>query len=329
MTEATALVGKWAVPYRRPFTVGAHACEVVIRSGLSGNESKLSVDGKVVAHDYTPAAGKAGARNHHLETTLPDGRRLSVEAGYINWVTIAIAARVDGELVHESHPGRTIEMPEKARKMMEAAGDTDNYDPGVWKRNRIPIGVDIGLGLLFFVVAKMTDLTTAALVGAGVGLALLVAQRVTKIDLLGGLALFGIALLLLSAAFALAFQSDEAVKYRTTAIGLISAALFFADGATGGKRLAKRLMRYLPYTDIDPVRLGLGMGALGAVMAAANLAVAMWTSTDTWLFYSTFADFLLTMVLIMLVFRYARGETWRDRAPRYVPAEIRWPGREE
>jgi intracellular septation protein A len=329
MTEAAARVGKWAYPYRRPFTLGPHACEVLIRSGLAGNESTLSVDGKVVAGDFTPAVGEEGARNHRLETTLPDGRRLSVEAGYINWITIAIAARVDGELVHESHPGRTIAMPESARKMMSATGKSGDYDSGVWKRNRIPIGVDIALGLLFFVVAKLTDLTTAALVGAGVGLALLVTQRLTKIDLLGGLALFGIALLLLSAGFALAFQSDEAVKYRTTAIGLVSAALFFADGAMGGKRLSKRLMRYLPYTDIDPVRLGLGMGVLGAVMALANLVVALWTSTDTWLFYSTFADFPVTMVLIILVFRYARGETWRERMPRYRPAEARWQAADE
>ena len=69
----------------------------------------------------------------------------------------------------KGHPGRTIAMPESARKMMSATGKSGDYDSGVWKRNRIPIGVDIALGLLFFMVAKLTDLTTAALVGAGRG----------------------------------------------------------------------------------------------------------------------------------------------------------------
>ncbi|WP_133365753.1 septation protein IspZ [Qipengyuania sediminis] len=188
-----------------------------------------------------------------------------------------------------------------------------------WRRNRVPLMVDIGLGLLFFAVAKLTDLTTAALVGAAAGLVLVVVQRLTRIDLLGGLALFGIAMLLLSAGLAMAFQSDDAVKYRSSIVGLVSATLFFADGLMGGNRLAMRLRRYLPYRGIDPARLGIGLGALGATMATANFAVAELASTDVWLFYSTFADFALSMVLVMLVFRYARGEALRDLAPRYRP----------
>ncbi len=313
---ASGGIGKlWT--YRRPFTLAGHRCEAVVESGVRGNRSELLVDGEVVAHDFTPATGMEGARNHQLATTLPDGRTLAVEAGYINWLNIGVAVWLDGDLAHESHPGRRIAMPEGAKKMMAMSGSPEHYDPDVWKRNKIPLSVDIGLGLLFFVVAKLTDLTTAALVGAGVGVALLVAQRLTKVDLLGGLALFGIALLLLSAGLALAFDSDEAVKYRTTVIGLVSATLFFADGALGGRKLAVRMKRYLPYRDIDPARLGVGMGVLGLVMASANQAVAMLTSTDFWLFYSTFADFVLAMALIYFVFRYARGEIGRALPPRY------------
>lgn len=307
--------------YRRPFRIAGHSCEVLVRSGLSGNRSELLIDGGAAARDQTPGMGVEGIRNHQLEANLPDGRRLAVEAGYVNWINIGIAARLDGELVYESHPGRRIAMPERAARMMERSSMPANYDPGVWRRNRIPLSIDVGLGLLFFVVAKMTDLTTAALVGAAMGLILLVAQRLTKIDLLGGLAMFGIALLLISALLAFLFQSDEAVKYRTTVMGLIAAAIFLTDGVTGGRRLGARMKRYLPYTDIDPARLMIGMGVLGMVMAAANQAVAMLGSTDFWLFYSTFADFGLTMVLILLVFRYARGEMWRAAWPRYRLAE--------
>lgn len=318
--------------YRRPFSVGGTRCEVVLRSRTDGLHSELLVAGAPMAVDYTPIGGEDAVRNHRLAAVLPDGRQLNVEAGWISSLNAGIAVRLDGELIHESHQGRTIVYPEKFREQaIKMSGKTlgeafssgggVNYDAGVWKRNKIPLSVDIALGLLFFVVAKLTDLTTAAFVGAAAGLILLIAQRLTKVDLLGGLAMFGIAMLLISALLAFLFQSDEAVKYRTTVMGLIGAVLFLADGLAGGKRLGVRMKRYLPYTDIDPARLMIGMGVLGIVMAGANQAVAMLVSTDVWLFYSTFADFALTMVLILLVFRYARGEMWRDGWPRYATPE--------
>ena len=144
-------------------------------------------------------------------------------------------------------------------------------DVGAYRRNKVPIIVDIALGLLFFAVAKLTDLPTAAIVGAAAGLALVVAQRFVKADLLGGLALFGIVMLLLSAALAIAFQDDWAVKMRSTILGVISAILFLGDGLLGGNRLGRGLSRYLPYSDLDPGRLALGMGLLGLVMAGAQL----------------------------------------------------------
>jgi hypothetical protein len=67
------------------------------------------------------------------------------------------------------------------------------------------------------------------------------------------------------------------------------------------------MARYLPYTDVDPARLALGMGVLGLAMAGLNAIVAAVASTAAWLFYTTFADTLLAMLLVMLVFRYARG----------------------
>ncbi len=318
--------------YRRRFEVDGVAAMVVIRARSNGLASELLLDGELAARDHTPMGGPDSVRNHRLSAHQPDGSLIEVVAGYISTMNTGIAVHRDGVPIHESHPGRIIAYPEKYREAAVGMGgetvgeamrnamketEQDGLDFGKLKRNRIPLMVDIALGLMFFVVAKLTDLTTAALVGAGVGIALLLVQRLTKIDLLGGLALFGIVLLLMSAGLAFLFQSDEAVKYRTTVIGLISAALFFADGVSGGKRLATRLMQYLPYSDLDPARLGIGMGLMGLVMAGANQAVAMWTSTDVWLVYSTFADFIVAMGLMLLVFRYARGEILVDMAPRY------------
>lgn len=321
--------------YRRAFRVGQTDGKVVLRSRTDGLFSELHISGQCVASDQTPAFGPDSVRNHLLVATLADGSDLEVEAGYVSVLNTGIAVRHKGEPIHESHPGRKIAYPEKYRQAalsMEGAtlGEAMQkgfdhgavrVDFGVLKRNWIPLTVDILLGLLFYVVAKLTDLTTAALVGAAVGLFLLVMQRLTKTDLLGGLALFGIVLLLLSAMLALAFQSDDAVKYRSSIIGLISAALFFLDGLAGGNRLSVRLMHYLPYRGIDAARLGIGMGLLGAILAGLNYLVAQHASTDIWLFYSTFADVVIAMVLITFVFRYAQGRMLGGAYPRYAPTD--------
>jgi intracellular septation protein A len=321
--------------YCRQFRVAKTDGQVVLRSRTDGLFSELHINDRCVARDETPAFGPDCVRNHRLFITLPDGSDLDVEAGYISLLNTGIAVRHKGELVHESHPGRKIAYPEKyqqAAVSMEGAtlGEamkkgfdegSAGVDFGVFKRNWIPLTVDILLGLLFYVLAKLTDLTTAALFGAAAGLGLLAIQRLTKIDLLGGLAMFGIVLLLLSAILALAFQSDEAVKYRSSIIGLISAALFFFDGLAGGNRLSVRLMHYLPYRGIDAARLGIGMGLFGAIMAGLNFLVAQHVSTDIWLFYSTFADFVVAIVLIFFMLRYAQGKILRGAYPRYSPTD--------
>lgn len=327
--------------YRRKFRIGDGKFVVVMRSRTDGLHSELLGPSGLLATDTTPIGGEEAIRNHSLAAQLPDGSALDVTAGYISALNVGIEVKLNGELVHASHPGRTVAYPEKYRaQALAMEGDTfseaigkgwqegtkDNasaqgIDFGAFKRNRIPLAVDIALGLLFFVVAKLTDLTTAAIAGAIVGLVLYVVQRVTKIDLLGGLAMFGIVMMLISAGLAIAFDSDDAVKYRTTFMGLLTATLFLLDGVLGGKRLTSRLALYMPYNDIDVRRLGIGMGLMGVVMAGMNQAVAMLASTDVWLFYTTFLDFVVAMVLILYVFRWARGLMLRDAMPAYRAAE--------
>ena len=308
----------WRYPRRR-FTAEGQAFEVRMKAHGSEVLSELWKGDLLAAEDRKPIYGPDAVLNHRLVAPLADGRRLDVEAGYVSSWTTGVAARVEGQLIYESHPGRRIAYPEKYRQQItEMDGgvrgawrqgiDQSGTDFSVLKRNKVPIMVDIATGLLFFIVAKMTDLTTAALVGAAVGIALVVAQRFVKVDLLGGLALFGIVMMLLSAGFALAFQDDEIIKLRGTIIGLLGAALFLGDGLLGGNRLGKGMARYLPYSGIDSGRLAIGMGFLGILMAGLNFAVARLASTDVWLFYSTFVDFFLVAALAMLVVRFARGE---------------------
>ena len=52
---------------------------------------------------------------------------------------------------------------------------------------------------------------------------------------------------------------------------------------------------------------------LGLVMAGLNYAVAKLASTDVWLFYTTFVDFFLVMLMIFAVFAFARGRLFPPR----------------
>jgi intracellular septation protein A len=50
------------------------------------------------------------------------------------------------------------------------------------------------------------------------------------------------------------------------------------------------------------------MGTLGVVMAAVNYLVATYLSKDMWLYYTSFGDFVLSMVMVFAVIKYATIE---------------------
>jgi intracellular septation protein A len=186
------------------------------------------------------------------------------------------------------------------------AEDADARARAQFQRNKWTLGVDFGMALLFFVVGKMSEsLVTPALVCAGAGLVLIIVQRFVKVDLLGGLALFGVAVLCVSAAFAWFFQDDWAIKMRSTIIGGLIAAVMFADAIFNrGNYFGGRLARILP-NPIDHRRMAAGLATLGVVMALVNWGVAKFFSKDTWLAYTSFGDIVLSVLLAMAVIRFA------------------------
>lgn len=312
----------WRYPKRR-FSVAGVECVTRNWAEGSGLHSALSIAGVEMAVDCTPIYGPEAVRNHQLRGMLPDGRALDVELGYIGVWTTGIIARVDGQIVYESHPGKTPAYPEKYRadvtkhnSFKEAVrdgykegrgGQPNPFESGVFaKHNRLPFAIDIVTGLLFFVIAKMTNLQTAAMAGIFVGFGLVAFQYVTKIDVTGGLALFGIVMLCISATLAWYLNDDEWIKMRGTITGLIGASFFIIDGLRGGPYIGRGLARYMPYDDIDKGRLAAGMGLIGLFMAALNYAAAKLLSTDNWLFYTTFVDFFIVMGLAITVMRFAR-----------------------
>ncbi len=301
--------------YRRPFSVKGQGFEALIGAGLTDWHTRLMQDGREIARDGTRFLGaQADYRNHRVVHTLPDGAVLEVESGWVNWFTVGIAVRLNGVQVHESHPGRRLAWPllpgqgpitPEHLQQMQAQQQRDREQ---WVRNKPSLMVDIALGLLFFVVAKVSgSLNVAALTGAAAGLAVVVAQRFVKVDLLGGLALFGVFTLLLSAGFSLWFEDERMVQLKGTLLGGLIAAIVLADAALNrGRYFGARMARYLPGAAVDPRRLALGLALMGLTMAGLNLAVSTWMSKDVWLTYTTFVDAPLGMLLALLVFRFAR-----------------------
>jgi intracellular septation protein A len=288
--------------YKRRCKLGTQDALVIMRMSIKGLASELSVGGVILASDFTPLYGEEAVRNHRLRAATEDGRSVCVEAGYINSYNVGIAVKVDDILAHESHPGETIAYPAKMRDM------TVSYDMSILKKNRVPLAVDISTGILFFVVAKIAGLTTATLVGATVGLGLVVLQRFIKTDILGGMVLFGIAMLLLSGGFAWFVEDDTIIKMKSTILGLIAATVFLIDGLFGGHWIGKGLSRYMPYQDIIPSRLAIGLGLGGVFIAGLNWIVVKVASTDVWLFYSTFIDILISMAIVLTALKWARGK---------------------
>lgn len=177
-----------------------------------------------------------------------------------------------------------------------------------WEKNKYSIYADLGLGALFFIAGKITeDLIFASLVGVTGGLALLVLQRFVKIDLLGGFAVFGTIMLFISGIFSFVFQDDYWVQMKGTALGLLSASMFFLDGVLRkGAYFGARFERYLPGGALHHNRLAIGMSLTGAFGALGNYLVAENFSEDFWLTYTTFLDLPILIVLIFLVLRWSR-----------------------
>jgi len=245
-----------------------------------------------------------------------------VKSGYYNWWNIGIAVSEGEDIVYESHPGRDVHHGEALVKKMMGL-DAESGDSAAakmrsmaeinqkkWQRNKYSVYADLALGALFFIVGKVTgDLALAAIVGAGGGLALVVAQRFVKVDLLGGFAVFGTIMLLISAAFSLALQDDYWVQMKSTVLGVFTASIFMADGLfRRGAYFGARIERYMP-VPLHHDRIAVGMSLTGIIMAGANYLVAENFSEDFWLTWTTFLDLPVGMVLFYSVFKWAEKKT--------------------
>lgn len=301
--------------YRLPFELGTSRYRVEFAIGFQAYTARLFRGETLVTEQRGLFA--AGYGNPRLALHDEEAGLVSVEVGYISWRSAGIEVRQGEALLYASHPGRDIHVAENS-SLFNAL---PTQDPAAareaaerWERNKYSILADLGLGALFFVVGKLTgDLTMAALVGAAAGLALVGVQRFVRVDLLGGFAVFGTIMLLVSAVFSLLFQSEYMVQMKSTILGVATALLFFGDGLLRrGAYFGERMQRYMP-AQVSVARMAMGLGFLGLFMAGANYLVATYLSEDFWLTYTTFLDMPLSIGGAYAVYFWARagvdGET--------------------
>lgn len=171
------------------------------------------------------------------------------------------------------------------------------------------IMVDIGLGIIFFFVARNAEngLVTAALTGAALTLVLFVIQRFIKTDLLGGFAVFGVVIALISAGLALIFQDETFVKLRGSLMGAIVAVFALIDGLRGGTYLGKRMSLYLSGAmKLNPRRAAFAMAGAGFALIVIEMPLIFLLTTDQWIWYQSFLDQIVAIPLVLGAFWLAR-----------------------
>ena len=292
--------------YSRPFTFHDHSCEVKITLTQSKTISSLYVDDLLVNEQSFKYIDGLTTFVHPLRRS--SGFEAQVQSGYYNWWNVGIAVIENGHVVHESHPGKNLQFGESLMKNMNSMAETpSNAGESKWEQNKYAIYADLGLAALLYVVSKLTgDLVLGAIVGGVSGLGLVLLQRFVKVDLLGGFAVFGTIMLVISAAFSLVLQDSYWVQMKGTALGLFTAVLFLADGLLRqGAYFGARFERYMPGS-LHHNRVAIGMSIMGLVSAGGNYVVAENFSEDFWLTYTTFLDIPIFMLSFFVILRWAR-----------------------
>jgi len=290
----------------RPFKFRGHNYAVKVSLTFSKMTSCLYWEDKLVDEQSMDYMDGSTTFVHPLKTVA--GSDAHVESGYFNLWNTGIAVIEDEQVIYESHPGKDVRYGEKLFKQMVGNNpDIKNTQKDKWEKNKYSIYADLALGALFYLAGKITgDLTLAAMLGVAGGLGLVVLQRFVKVDLLGGFAVFGTIMLLISGIFSLLLQDDYWVQMKGTVLGLLTASVFFLDGVLRqGAYFGARFERYMPVA-LHHNRLAIGISLTGVFNALGNYLVAENFSEDFWLTYTTFFDLPIFVILFLLVLRWSR-----------------------
>ena len=297
--------------YKRPFQYDGNDYEVRYSFSFKTYTSELFCNGtlvdkcshlfdgdfKVVVHKFQPTSQLNNQTNEVV-----------VSVGYFSWLNVGIEVKENNNLIYESHPGKDIHFATNKLKDLATSYNSPELDDKrkiqseKWQKNKASILADIGTGAAFFIVAKVTgDLTLAAFTGVFLGLTLVILQRFVKVDLLGGFAVFGTIMLLISAIFSIAFQSEHLVQLKGTFMGLLSALALIIDGVFNkGGYFGARFERYLN-NPIQHRYFVIGLAIIGLCMAGLNFSVVSQLTEDQWLTYDTFVETPIYLVMFLIL----------------------------
>lgn len=298
--------------YKRPFQYAGDNYEVKYSYSLKTYTSQLFCNGTLLdecTHSFSDDFKVVVHTLQRANQSYKNAKEITVSVGYFSWLNLGIEVREGDDLIYESHPGKDIHfVTDKLENIgvssnSSEANEKSKVQAEQWQRNKPSILADIGIGIAFFIVAKVTgDLTTAAFTGVFLGLSLVIIQRFVKADLLGGFAVFGTTMLLISALFSIVFQSEYLVQLKGTFMGLLSASALIADGVFNkGSYFGNRFERYVN-SRIQHRYFVLGLAAIGLCMAGVNYSVATYLTEEQWLTYDTFVEtpFYFVMFFILL-----------------------------
>ena len=182
--------------YVRPFQYQNDGYEVKFFFSLLTYTSQLFCNGKLIDEATHSFSNDLQVIEHKFTSPSP-AAELTVSVGYFSWWNVGIEVRENSELIYASHPQEDIYFAEKkvgklgSYSNLAEAREKRKQQSQKWQKNKYSLFADLGLGAVFFAVAKVTgDLTIATFTGVILGLLLVVAQRFVKVDLLGGFAVF-------------------------------------------------------------------------------------------------------------------------------------------
>jgi len=305
--------------FKRPFQYNGNNYEVKYFFSFTTYTSQLFCNGTLMDERSHLFDGDFKVIEHKFQPTS-SSKELIVSVGYFNWFTVGIDVMEntdvidngkESRLIYQSHPGKDIHFAVKKLEKFENLKAFDNSQEAnekrqlqseKWQKNKPSILADIVLGVAFYAVAKITgDLTTAAFTGVLLGLSLVIIQRFVKVDLLGGFAIFGIIMLLISGGFSLAFQSEFLVQLKGTFMGLLSAFTLIIDGVFNkGGYFGARFERYLN-SPVEHKYFVLGLALIGLCIAGLNYSAATLLTEDQWLTYDTFVETPIYLVMFFVL----------------------------
>jgi len=280
-----------------------------------GQRFVITRDAQVVFDETYESGASAFSKTRHLRL---EAYNLDIEFGALSMMKYGIVVQREGDTLW-----RSSEKPfRKAGKLdavlakfdVESDAEISSEKQAMLERQkklRPSIIIDISFGVLFFFVAREFGLVTAALTGAAATLVLFAVQPFTKHDLLGGFAVFGVVMSLISAGIAWGFQDDLAVKLRGTFMACIAAAFALYDGfILKGGYLGQRMSMYMEgLGTINPRRASFALAGSTLLLMMIDTPLAFILTTDQWIWYNSFFDNFIAIPIVIGAMLLAREKT--------------------